>query len=109
MAQQVQCPNCGGYQTTNLRYARQVLRFGVLFIATALLWWLTIFLPLIWWVIWKKVDPNKISPYAYACQLCGYEWEQKPNETLPVTVNPDLIRLGEQRLEQERRRRREEY
>lgn len=47
----------------------------------------------------------------YACLLCGYRWEWHQGDPLPsVTVRPDLIQKGEQRLqaEEEERRKREE-
>lgn len=97
----IQCPNCGGWKTDSAYKADAEIRLLVLFLLIGA----TILLPLVWWIACKIWDPNKTSPYTYECTLCGYKWEQKPNEILPITVNPDLIRLGEQQLEQERRRR----
>jgi rubredoxin len=45
--------------------------------------------------------------YHYRCYLCGYEWSRREDEPLPpVTVRPDLIAKGAQKLEEEERERR---
>jgi len=45
--------------------------------------------------------------YWYRCYLCGYEWSWRSDEPKPqVTIRPDLIAKGEQRLEEERKKRR---
>lgn len=46
----------------------------------------------------------KIQKYDCECIICGYKWTRRADEPLPqVTVRPDLIAKGEQRLEEERR------
>jgi rubredoxin len=41
--------------------------------------------------------------YSYKCHLCGYEWMWRSDKPKPrVTVRPDLIVKGAQKLEEER-------
>jgi hypothetical protein len=43
--------------------------------------------------------------YSYKCHLCGYEWMWRSDKPKPrVTVRPDLIVKGAQKLEEERER-----
>jgi hypothetical protein len=50
-----------------------------------------------------KADKVVKEKYYHACLLCGYEWSRWEDEPLPpVTVRPDLIVKGEQKLEEER-------
>jgi rubredoxin len=45
--------------------------------------------------------------YSYECHLCGYQWTWRTDEPKSrVTVRPDLIVRGEQKLEEEERERR---
>jgi hypothetical protein len=47
--------------------------------------------------------------YGFSCELCGYAWVWRTDQPRPpVTVRPDLIAAGNQRLEAEAERRREE-
>ncbi len=110
MTGQIQCPNCGGFKVdrpsehwTNDPSCNIAFAVFILFafpIGTILGLWIlydTLFKP-----------AQKPSPYHYICRLCGYEWEQKPGEVLPINVNPDLIQKGEERLrqlEEEKRKR----
>jgi predicted RNA-binding Zn-ribbon protein involved in translation (DUF1610 family) len=53
-----------------------------------------------------KVSGRRSSPksrtYSYSCTLCGYQWSWQLGTPWPsVTVRPDLIAKGEQRLEKE--------
>ncbi|MEK6751377.1 MAG: hypothetical protein AABZ00_03845 [Chloroflexota bacterium] len=44
-----------------------------------------------------------IKHYYHTCWLCGYKWNRRANESLPkVTLRPDLIAAGGQRLEEAR-------
>ncbi len=58
----------------------------------------------------KKID--EIKKYYHECLICGYRWERREDEPPPeVRVRPDLIAMGEQRLQEEaaaERRRQEE-
>jgi uncharacterized integral membrane protein len=58
-----------------------------------------------------KADKINKEKYYHTCLLCGYEWKRWEDEPLPpVTVRPDLIVKGDQKLEEEReeeRRRRD--
>lgn len=50
----------------------------------------------------KVRKANRIEKYDYTCDLCGYEWSRRADESLPpVTVRPDLIAKGAQKLEEE--------
>jgi len=42
---------------------------------------------------------ERTEVYHYYCLLCGYRWTEPPKPE--VTVRPDLIAAGNQRLEQE--------
>lgn len=101
----LQCPNCGGYDTASERERAEesASRYGVAAAATIFLWWTLIFLPLIWWAIWRHHDQiiAAASPDKYTCRLCKYEWTQKPGEALPVNVDAALIQQGRQRLDEE--------
>lgn len=47
--------------------------------------------------------------YHYYCQLCRYRWVWETGMLLPkVTLRPDLIAIGEQKLEEESRKRMED-
>lgn len=44
---------------------------------------------------------SKVEKYYHTCGLCGYQWSRRADEPLPhVTVRPDLIAKGEERLRQ---------
>ncbi len=95
---QLQCPNCGGYRAVRFR--------GMTFMA-AIFWGVVLGgLPLLVTIPWYLVDKlrsagNPWFRHGYRCELCGYEWLQRPGENLPVTVRPDLIRTGTQRVRKE--------
>jgi hypothetical protein len=95
----MQCPNCGGFKVYRPRDEEE-MGCGS---------WLVLFLiafvfPVGTFIfLWKLFSYNlsKLpSPDLYACRLCGYQWQQKPGEVLPIKVNPELIRRGEERLRQ---------
>jgi hypothetical protein len=45
--------------------------------------------------------------YRYLCHLCGYRWTWRTGTPYPpVTVRPDLIAKGEQKLQEEEAARR---
>lgn len=45
---------------------------------------------------------NKVEKYYHACQYCGNRWSRRLGEPLPeVTLRPDLIAAGKQRLQDE--------
>lgn len=47
--------------------------------------------------------------YVYHCNLCGYDWQWREGQPRPkVSVQPDLIEKGEQRLQEEDERRRKQ-
>lgn len=61
---------------------------------------------LAFWSGTKKSQAEKraYDLYKYYCKLCGYRWEWRKGAPPPkVSVRPDLIQQGEQRLEEERR------
>ena len=66
-----------------------------------------IFTVLFIWALLIYLKVEKIEKYYYTCLLCGYKWSRREDEPLPpVTVRPDLIIKGEQKLEEEERERR---
>lgn len=53
-----------------------------------------------------KVLHRADSHLRYSCLLCGYEWDWRPGTARPtVTMRPELIAAGQQRLEEEQRQR----
>jgi rubredoxin len=49
----------------------------------------------------RKVD-RLVTEHRYTCSLCGYAWEWSPGDPWPkVTVRPDLIAKGANRLRKE--------
>ena len=67
--------------------------FGVYFLSLAL----------------RKFDPGASLPRKMTCSLCGYIWEERSGDVPPtVTVRPELIQRGAEKLEEEARRRRDE-
>lgn len=65
-----------------------------------------LFLLFLGWIYIKFVRTDKIERYDNHCLLCGYRWSRRADEPLPeVRVQPELIALGEQQLEEKRRQR----
>ena len=120
----LQCPNCGGYRTC---YAKMspfpsgcflgwklwgLIAFGVAgWIAgplsnlpLGLIVGLALFIGGVALSIYmSNFQPKK---NLLRCDLCGYQWDENTIDRLkPIKVRQDLIEIGEQRLEQERRRR----
>ena len=56
---------------------------------------------------WRRMNAERhklIAHYYHVCWLCGYRWNRRADEPLPeVSVRPDLIAKGEQRLREEAR------
>jgi hypothetical protein len=143
MANQVQCPNCGGYKTETrttlvdrrsnkpLLIQPQAAMWMMLFstilccagFQTLIVWnagpkdqspWLCLgsmflasiilfVLPVAKYGLNRTWSEAGYEVYHHRCYLCGYEWSRREDEPLPpVTVRPDLIAKGEQKLEEER-------
>jgi len=149
MANQVQCPNCGGYKTeTRTTLVDRRSSKPLLIQPQAAMWMIVFSVALcfsgfITLIVWKDQSPwlclgsaflasiilfvlpvakygltsiilfvlsvNRTwseagyEVYHHRCYLCGYEWSRREDEPLPpVTVRPDLIAKGEQKLEEER-------
>ena len=128
MGNQVQCPNCGGYKV-GYQYegdrgcASFVLLFGVpLVLMGGLAFGLghhleglaaalgaivigALLISVIAAAVW--LDQPK-QTHLRKCILCGYEWDTRSSPQ--VTVRPDLILKGEEKLraEQEEERKRQE-
>lgn len=112
MAEQVQCPNCGGYRVETSEVEtlwdpvpldeRKKAIFSFPLIAPFAILFAVLF------PNFFRKSRGKL--YHYYCYLCGYKWAWETGTPTPqVNVRPDLIAKGEQRLEEERRRREEEY
>ena len=144
MADQVQCPNCGGYKTeVTVKYIGVGVLYEFLGCAVVVLTGVLAGGFVLWW-FYALASGNILPPlvatgvllvvavvglilqlsrlhkqqyhevpkeYSYKCHLCGYQWTWRTDEPKPrVTVRPDLIVRGEQKLEEEReeeRRRRD--
>jgi hypothetical protein len=53
-------------------------------------------------MIWEDV----IVETRFNCRLCGYQWSHLPGEPYPeIHVRPDLIALGQRRLQDEEKQR----
>jgi len=146
---QIQCPNCGGYKTSQEIVAIDpktgntmsgtgwggcvmALTIGIIiFIIIALI------LSAIAGALNLNIEDNPITPICtvslgmfvgtvsfmmwfsrlsqgvnrgytrYTCNLCGFQWDDR-HPTPKVNIRPDLIALGEKRLEEERRAKEEE-
>lgn len=128
MANQTQCPNCGGYKTNQdiiqidpttgkqpsggsfiLKGAIILLiGGGVLSMITSqefVMKVLIIAFPvLMGYALWQGISSGKAKQrsynlYKYQCDLCGYKWEWKQGQPLPkINVQPDLIAKGEKNL-----------
>lgn len=145
MADQVQCPNCGGYkvrvddvqssgQWEGTGKAIPLKKTGCLFSFTLILFGLFfVYLSLGENPNWVLMAIGAIliggglyvfnllriargdyveqaKKYSYHCYLCGYQWTWRTDEPLPKgNIRPDLITKGEQKLEEERKRKEEEY
>lgn len=60
------------------------------------------FTVLLIYYIYSYFAASKVEEYHHTCLLCGYEWRRREGEPLPpVTVRPDLIAKGDQRLREE--------
>ena len=91
----VQCPNCGGYKLHDL-HGINFLDVGLIF-----LWGLGLLT-----MLYKQLTKPKDGSHEYRCDLCGYQWHWKPGTPYPaVSVRPDLIAKGEQKLREEEQRR----
>jgi hypothetical protein len=56
-----------------------------------------------------QITKEAIIGYRYSCYICGNRWQWNVGTPLPrVTLRPDLIQKGEQRLEEERRKQEED-
>jgi len=56
-----------------------------------------------------QISKEAITGYRYYCNICGNRWQWDVGTSLPrVTLRPDLIQKGEQRLEDERRKQEED-
>lgn len=56
---------------------------------------------------WRRMNAERhslIAHYYHVCWLCGYRWNRRADEPLPeVSIRPDLIAKGEERLREEAR------
>lgn len=103
---QKQCPNCGGYKTEKLQTTAEFLNSWTAAILVILFMW-TIIVPVLYFAAFYAESKKPPQTPRYRCNLCGYIWEQKPGEKLDVTVRPDLIAKGEQKLREEEEKRKE--
>ena len=94
----MQCPNCGGYKIGRVveLNKNKAIMIGCLGFLTFGLGWL-LYLP----ALLKHVSTSFQAGERVSCQLCGFKWNYDPNQP-PVEPNPELIRLGEQRLQEQR-------
>lgn len=98
---QVQCPNCGGFKTRKVREIRGA-SFWRWFWTGVAAWGFGLLITMPIYLVQKiKQSGDPMYDYGYQCAICGYAWLQRPGETLPPRVNPDLIRKGEARLRAE--------
>lgn len=129
---QVQCPNCGGYDTylrepgvpltdnlsgpgCGIGFIGGLVTASILLaafravnpeleISAVMILW-----PIMGFLIWIGVAALMRKPrndYLYYCRLCKYEWDERTiDRSKPIKANQTLITAGQQRLEEERRRR----
>ncbi len=130
MESQVQCPNCGGYKVGYQYPGDDGCMTWTFLLAGVGGLFSCIFLTLL--VIFEGIDLGNLAIAAFMgaggalvlligiaalqprhthlleCHLCGYKWDTR--STPPVTVRPELILKGEEKLraEQEEERKRQE-
>ena len=67
----------------------------------------------LWAIIWAVIaslEKGRPIVHKYTCQLCGYQWNwQEGTPYPPVMVRPDLIANGVRKLEEEERRRQDDW
>jgi hypothetical protein len=103
----MQCPNCGGYKTSHLRHE---VPWGKVIVVTVVgvLLWVIVWPAEILWYFFSYRPKHNVCPqclYGYYCQLCGYQWLQRPGEILPVNNNPAARAFGQAKLDEEERAR----
>ena len=55
-----------------------------------------------YWVYHHWIKNGFPYGYDFQCVICGYKWNWKEGDPLPqVTVRPDLIHMGEKKLQKE--------
>lgn len=133
MSNQVQCPNCGGYRVREVENVLGSGKWKKAERTRAFIAWMAMAVPVI--VIGALIvnsSPEELVPSitcgaillavptflvlnktatriigkVHRCDLCGYIWRQLFDEpSPPVTIRPDLIAKGEQRLKEEEHQR----
>ena len=122
---QAQCPNCGGFKVSenpirvkeklNARPLTRREKFfwdnlawiGTIAALTIIGIPLFIVIVLIFRTRFKTVQ--RVTGASYNCSICGYTWTRNVGDPFPsVTVRPDLISAGEQRLQEEEHRRQQQ-
>lgn len=105
-----QCPNCGGYKVKNLGNGKKENKKDIV-VTSVLAAFFTaglslLALPFAFFV--KDTKARDDGSIEYLCELCGYKWLHIPGTPLPtVTVRPELIREGTEKLAQDEQRARE--
>ncbi|MCA9993381.1 MAG: hypothetical protein KDE29_20490 [Anaerolineales bacterium] len=104
-----QCPNCGGYRVRNLgdgsSNVKTWLFVGSLVGACFTFGLSLLLLPVAFF--WEDSKPREDGSIQYSCELCGYRWLHIPGTPWPaVTVHPEVIRIGAEKLRQEEEERR---
>jgi hypothetical protein len=104
MAELVQCPSCGGYKTYRATGHRfdflPATVYGVCMLGVGLL--VTIPVCILTRVLESQDRKDRILCHK-GCNLCGYEWMQRPGQVLPITDDLELRRKGAALLEEKAR------
>jgi predicted RNA-binding Zn-ribbon protein involved in translation (DUF1610 family) len=109
-ATNTQCPNCGGYKVKNFGDGKRENKkdFAVLCVLGAFFTWGIALLALPIALFIKDSKARDDGSIEYSCELCGYKWFHIPGTLLPtVTVRPELIREGAEKIAQDEQRARE--
>jgi hypothetical protein len=125
-AEQVQCPNCGGYRTsaTDITEKLDIKQYEKVSIEGMIFYWFCFVITAFGFYGLALLSENvrtvlftgkytittKTIGYKYLCGLCNYKWDWMIGTPKPiVNSKPDLIVLAAKKLEEEeeaRRRRR---
>lgn len=106
-----QCPHCGGYKVLKFEPNIGWSSWGLTaaFFATLATWGIALLILVPWAIVnYRKKANDPWFQYGYHCELCGYEWQQKPGEVLPINEDLELVKKGTLKLEEEERERKKE-
>jgi hypothetical protein len=101
-----QCPNCGGYKSWPYKHGFESNGKWLFLILGLIVFYITI--PVLILIYIKFKSDHRVCDqclFGHKCQLCGYQWLQRPGEVLPIVDNPTARAFGQANLEEQERAR----